>query len=237
MDKNLPALKVRAQSYRHGSEFLIVGGIGLIIIMLVNLLRPGEISIVEIFLATTCIAAIFIGFLKTQEPYFSLTFTQNLLIYHHKIGNWQLNRANFHHSGIPKVEQGLEYLELNAVGIKLNNIDEFLTQIHPRIAGRLLIEQRHLFMQVIQKYCKNGDCPSEWLIEETDYTAPSGQIYKGLIAMFANRTQHLRQLTGYDLLLPANVLDVDIWQFSADLNRWKLNPKEFLETRLQKSKL
>ena len=63
MDKNLPVLKVRAQSSRHGSEFLIVGGIGLIIIMLVNLLRPGEISIVEIFLATTCIAAIFIGFL------------------------------------------------------------------------------------------------------------------------------------------------------------------------------
>lgn len=52
--------------------------------------------------------------------------------------------------------------------------------------------------------------------------------------MFANRTQHLRQLTGYDLLLPANVLDVDIWQFSTNLNRWKLNPNEFIETRLQK---
>ena len=50
--------------------------------------------------------------------------------------------------------------------------------------------------------------------------------------MFANRTQHLRQLTGYDLLLPANVLDTDIWQFSADLNRWKLNPNKFINTRL-----
>ena len=230
-------LNIRAHASRHGIEFLLVGGIGLTFIMLFNLLRPGELSIIEIFLASSCIAAIFIGYLKTQEPYFSFTFCKDALIYRHKVGYWQLNRENFHHSGIPKVEQGLEYLELNAVGIKLNNIDEFLMQIQPRIAGRLLIEQRHLFMQVVQKHCKNGDCPSEWLIEETDYTAPSGQIYKGLIAMFANRTQHLRQLTGYDLLLPANVLDVDIWQFSADLNRWKLNPKEFLETRLQKSKL
>jgi len=234
MDNKNAILKVRAQASRHGIEFLLVGGIGLVFIMLFNLLRPGEISIVEIFLVSSCLAAIFVGFLKTQEPYYSFTYTNQLLIYHHKVGHWHLKRENFHHSGVPKVEQGLEYLELNAVGIKLNNIDEFLTQIHPRIAGRLLIEQRHIFMQVVQKHCKNGNCPSEWLVEETDYTAPSGQLYKGLIAMFANRTQHLRQLTGYDLLLPANALDTDIWQFSADLNRWKLNPSEFINTRLQK---
>ncbi len=233
MDNKQQVLQVRAQSSRHGIEFLTVGGVGLVIIMLVNLLRPGEISIVEIFLASSCLAAIFIGFLKTQEPYYSFSLTQSLLVYHHKVGFWQLNHANFHHSGIPKVQQDLEYLELNAVGIKLNNIDEFLTQIQPRIAGRLLIEQRHLFMQVVQKHCKNGDCPSEWLIEETDYIAPTGQRYKGLIAMFANRTQHLRELTGYDLLLPANVLDTDIWQFSANLNRWKLSPAEFINTQLR----
>lgn len=228
-------LNIRAHASRHGIEFLLVGGIGLTFIMLFNLLRPGEISIIEIFLASSCIAAIFIGYLKTQEPYFSFTFCEDALIYRHKVGYWQLNRENFHHSGIPKVEQGLEYLELNAVGIKLNNIDEFLMQIQPRIAGRLLIEQRHLFMQVVQKHCKNGDCPSKWLIEDTQYTAPSGQRYKGLIAMFANRTQHLGQLTGYDLLLPANVLDTDIWQFSAYLNRWKLNPNEFINTQLHKN--
>ncbi|MGJ8482705.1 DUF2982 domain-containing protein [Pseudoalteromonas sp. SYSU M81236] len=232
MDKQAPILRVRAQASRHGIECLLVGGIGLVFIMLINLLRPGEISIIEIFLATSCIAAIFIGFLKTQEPYYSFTFSGKLLIFHHKAGNWQLNRDNFYQSGIPKVHLDLQYLELNAVGIKLNNIDEFLTQLPPRIAGRLLIEQRHLFMQVIKNHCKNGDCPSEWLIEDTEYTAPSGQLYKGLIAMFANRTQHLRQLTGYDLLLPANVLDTDIWQFSADLNRWKLNPNKFINTRL-----
>ena len=53
--------------------------------------------------------------------------------------------------------------------------------------------------------------------------------------MFANRTRHLGQLTGYDLLLPANVLDTDIWQFSAYLNRWKLNPNEFINTQLHKN--
>ncbi|WP_404341106.1 DUF2982 domain-containing protein [Pseudoalteromonas mariniglutinosa] len=226
-------LEIRAQASRHGFECLIVGGFGLIFIMLFNLLRPGTISLVEIFLVSVCIAAIFIGFLKTQEPYYSLTITKQYLTYHHKYGLWHLNRNNYHHSGIPKVEQGLEYLELNAVGIKLNNIDEFLAQLEPRIAGKLLIEQRHLFMQVVQKHCKIGHCPSEWLIEETNYTAPSGRQYLGLIAMFANRMTHLRQLAGYELLLPASVLNTDIWQFSANLNSWKRNPSEFLETQLR----
>lgn len=40
--------------------------------MLFNLLRPGEISIIEFFLVSLCIAAILIGFFKTQEPFIVL---------------------------------------------------------------------------------------------------------------------------------------------------------------------
>ena len=74
-----------------------------------------------------------------------------------------------HHCGIPKVDNGIDYLELNAIGIKLNDIDSFLSALAPRIAGKLLIEQRHFFMQVVQKNCKNGHCPSEWLVEDNSH--------------------------------------------------------------------
>ena len=193
-------LKLRSQGSKNGIEILLVGAFGLVFIMLVNLLRPDVISIFEIFLVSVSLVAIFIGFLKTQEPFYSLIITERLLTYHHKYGSWSLNRENFHHSGIPKVEQGLEYLELNAVGIKLNDTDDFLMDISPRLAGKLLIEQRHLFMQVVQKHCKNGNCPSEWLVEDNNYTSLNGRKFNGLIAMFANRMRHLQQLTGYDLL-------------------------------------
>ncbi|KAA1152739.1 DUF2982 domain-containing protein [Pseudoalteromonas sp. FUC4] len=232
MDKYNNEVRYRAQGARNGIEVLAVGAIGLVFIMLFNLLRPGEISILEIFLVSLCIAAIFIGFLKTQEPYYSLLISESELVYCHKYGAWSMSRSNFHHSGIPKVEDGLDYLELNAVGVKVNDIDEFLTNFAPRIAGKLLIEQRNLFMQVVQKHCKNGNCPSEWLIEDTQYTSHKGVNYTGLIAMFANRTKHLQLLTGYDLLLPASVLDRDIWAFSANLNKWKREPRQFIASQI-----
>jgi len=52
--------------------------------------------------------------------------------------------------------------------------------------------------------------------------------------MFANRMQHLHTLTGYHLLLPANVLDRDIWDFSNLLNHWKLNPEMVVQELLVK---
>ncbi|MEL0648091.1 DUF2982 domain-containing protein [Pseudoalteromonas agarivorans] len=232
MAKPNKAIKYRAQGARYAIEILIVGAVGLAFIMLFNLLRPGEISILEIFLVSLCIAAIFVGFLKTQEPYYSVVLSDSELIYHHKYGHWCMSWGNFHHSGIPKVEDGIDYLELNAVGVKVNDIDEFLSNIAPRIAGKLLIEQRNLFMQVVQKHCKNGNCPSEWLIEDTHYISLKGKSYTGLIAMFANRTKHLQLLTGYDLLLPASVLDRDIWAFSANLNKWKRQPSQFIASQI-----
>ena len=96
---------------------------------------------------------------------------------------------------------------------------------------------RLLFMQVIQKLCKNGNCPSEWLIEDNHYTSVHGRSFNGLIAMFANRMRHLQQLTGYDLLLPASVLDSSIWDFSRNLNVWHSNPKVFIESQLERKAL
>ncbi|GAB0110262.1 DUF2982 domain-containing protein [Pseudoalteromonas distincta] len=232
MDKFNGVIKYRAQGARNGIEILIVGAIGLVFIMLFNLLRPGEISILEIFLVSLCIVAVFIGFLKTQEPYYSLLLSKSELIYYHKYGSWSVSHSNFRQSGIPKVEDGLDYLELNAVGVKINDIDEFLENIAPRIAGKLLIEQRNLFMQVVQKHCKGGNCPSEWLMEDTQYTSPQGIGYNGLIAMFANRAKNLQLLTGFDLILPASVLDKDIWEFSANLNKWKREPCQFIASHI-----
>ena len=226
-------LKYRAQGAKNGIEILVVGSIGLIFIMLFNLLRPGEISIIEIFLVSLCIAAILIGFFKTQEPFYSIILTEQQLIYQHKYGQWHIHPENLHHCGIPKVDNGIDYLELNAIGIKLNDIDSFLSALAPRIAGKLLIEQRHFFMQVVQKNCKNGHCPSEWLVEDNKYRSKKGIDYNGLIAMFANRAKHLQLLTGYDLLLPASVIESDIWEFCANLNKWKRDPSQFIKSQCE----
>lgn len=227
--------KIRATADRHGAEFMLVGGIGLVVIMLFVNLRGTGITILEIFLASAMLAAIFIGFLKSQQPYYSLYLTKHTVRYVHKYGYWCIGHENLHSCGIPKAHQGLETLELNAVGIKLNSIDEFLTDLTPRLAGKLLIEQRHIFLQAVKMHCENGNCPSEWLIEETTYRSKAGVEYTGLMAMFANRMDNLRTVTGYDLLVPAAALDRDIWRFSALLNRWKLNPEKVVKTLIEES--
>ena len=226
------ALKLRAQGAKNGIEVLLVGAVGLTFIMLVNLLRPTEISILEIFLVSACCAAIFVGFLKTQEPYYSLIITSQALTYNHKYGYWCLLPSNIQKVGVPEVEQGFDSLALNAVGIKLKSSDEFLMQLAPRIAGKLLIEQRNLFMQAVQKHCKNGHCPSEWLVEDNYYVSKDGNHFDGLLAMFANRMQHLQLLTGYDLLLPASVLDRSVWDFSYCLEHWRKDPDSFMKDHL-----
>jgi hypothetical protein len=230
---NNKQVKIRPSANRYSIEFMLVGGIGLIVIMLFVSLRSTPISIVEIFLCAAAIMSIWLGFLKSQEPFYSLLIDSKGICYVHRYGSWSLTHENFHSCGIPSVTQGLEILELNAVGIKLKDIDEFLQALSPRLAGKLLIEQRYIFLQVVKTHCKNGNCPSEWLIEPSKYRSASGHVYTGLIAMFANRMHNLKTLTGYDLLLPGNVLDRDIWHFSTLLNRWKLNPDEVVGTLLE----
>lgn len=209
---------------------LIVGGVGLVTIMIFVLLRSSNISVVEIGLASASITAILLGFLKSQQPYYSILLDTKALIYVHKFGQWQISWQNFHSSGIPQTDDALE---LNAVGIKLVDMDTFLSILSPRLAGKLLIEQRHIFLQAVKMHCKNGNCPSEWLVEPDEFQSNSGKKYTGLIAMFANRMHNLKTLTGYDLLLPANVLDRDIWRFSNLLNRWKMNPEQVVENLLK----
>ncbi|WP_105166848.1 DUF2982 domain-containing protein [Pseudoalteromonas sp. T1lg23B] len=225
--------KLRATANRHGMEFMLVGAICLAVIMTFVALRSTPISIVEILLSSMAVMAILLGFLKSQQPFYSLLIDNKEICYIHRFGNMHIEVDNFHSAGIPSVTQGLEILELNAVGIKLNNIDTFLHDLSPRLAGKLLIEQRYIFLQAVKIYCKNGNCPPEWLVEPSDYRSASGNVYTGLIAMFANRMHNLKALTGYDLLLPANVLDRDIWHFSTLLNRWKLNPDEVVGSLLE----
>ncbi|MBD1582064.1 DUF2982 domain-containing protein [Pseudoalteromonas sp. S16_S37] len=225
--------KIRALANRHSVEFMLVGAISLSVIMLFVALRSTPISIVEILFSAAALLAILLGFLKSQQPYYSLAIDNKEICYIHQFGMWYVQHDNFRSAGVPSVSQGLEILELNAVGIKLKNIDVFLNGLSPRLAGKLLIEQRYIFLQAVKIHCKNGNCPSEWLVEPNDYRSPSGAQYTGLIAMFANRMHNLKTLTGYDLLLPATVLDRDIWHFSTLLNRWKLNPDEVVELLLE----
>ncbi|WP_250894661.1 DUF2982 domain-containing protein, partial [Aeromonas dhakensis] len=59
------------------------------------------------------------------------------------------------------------------------------------------------------------------LLEESHFRSPSGQRYEGVIAMLANRMTRLRDLLGYDLLVPDNSLDRDPAEFVRLLHQYQ----------------
>ena len=225
---------LRASANRFSIELMLVGGVAIAIVMLFVTLRATPISVIEIIFVATAIMAVILGFLKSREPFYSFQLDHRKICYYHKVGEWSIDISNISSVGVPIASDGFDQAELNAVGIKLKDEIRFLNDLHPRLACKLLIEQRHIFLQAVKMHCKCGSCPSKWLVEPSEFHAGSGQIYTGLIAMFANRMQHLYTLTGYHLLLPANVLDRDIWDFSNLLNHWKINPEVVVQELLKK---
>ena len=234
MNKSAHHIQLRASANRYSIEFMLVGGLAIAIIMLFVTLRGTPINVIEIAVVATAILAVILGFLKSREAFYSFQLDNRKVTYFHKVGCWFVKAENVSLVGIPTASDGVEQIELNAVGVKLKDESAFLDTLHPRLACKLLIEQRHIFLQAVKMHCKSGSCPSKWLVEPSEFQAGSGQIYTGLIAMFANRMQHLNTLTGYHLLLPANVLDRDIWHFSNLLNHWRLNPDMVVQELLEK---
>ncbi|WP_105213350.1 DUF2982 domain-containing protein [Pseudoalteromonas sp. T1lg22] len=226
--------KIRAQGARYGAQTLLISAGVLLVLVAVIKFRPGEVLLAEIFILSASLVGVLVGFLKLREPFYSIYLDKDKLSYNHKYGCWQLAVSNLARVGVVQVHRQGEVLDLNVIGICLRDEDKFLQRLSPRLAGRLLVEQRHFLMQAIKAYCQDGkECPPHWLVEDTDYVSEAGCKYTGLLAMFANRMNNLKLLTGYHLLLPAAALDRDIWTFSYMLHRWQQDP-ELTVSRLRR---
>ncbi|MED7773059.1 DUF2982 domain-containing protein [Aeromonas dhakensis] len=171
---------------------------------------------------------IFIGSLKLVEPHFSLSLCHDCLQYHHKYGGWILKWRNIQRIDQPRIHLGWDLVPLPYIGLKIKDYDDFLTLITPRLAVRLLTEQRGVLLQALrseQPECIGGGCgdpfQGEGLLEESHFRSPSGQRYEGGIAMLANRMTRLRDLLGYDLLVPDNSLDRDPAEFVRLLHQYQ----------------
>ena len=169
-----------------------------------------------------------IGVLKLREPHLSLSLCHDCLQYHHKYGGWILKWRNIQRIDQPRIHLGWDLVALPYIGLKIKDYDDFLTLITPRLAVRLLTEQRAVLLQAINSErpeCLSGGCGAnllgEGLLEESRFRSPSGQRYEGVIAMLGNRMVRLRDLLGYDLLVPDNSLDRAPAEFIRLLNQYR----------------
>ena len=159
----------------------------------------------------------FIGVLKKLEPEFSIKLTPKMMIYYHRCGSWQVRWQDITRFGRVGSNMLTQRVELSFIGIRLNNIQCIADNISPRLANRLLHEQKELLAVAIRS---QDITLQQAIIDFAPYTLDNKQ-YKGPVAAWLYRTEVLLKAYGYHLYLPEDSLDREIAEFITLLNQCK----------------
>jgi len=206
-------IKVRANAKRNGITTLIVG-LGIMLVSFIWLaVMPDYLNLPGFFLTSAAIVTLLIGWFKLREPEHSIVITPEQIQYTHRLGKWQLAWNNVQRVGQPRVLRGIEHKDLEMIGLRINDYHAFISTISPRLATHLLMEQRPLLLQSMDKDCATGMCSGNGFLEDTRFTLPSGKVLTGVQAMLANRMHQLRQGLGFDIYLAGTELDREPQQF------------------------
>ncbi|HET8816395.1 MAG TPA: DUF2982 domain-containing protein [Pseudidiomarina sp.] len=156
---------------------------------------------------------LFLGIAKMLEPETSLIITPTDISYTHRRGRWSLPWEAITRFDAPRVNRGFNLEELPYLGFRIHDIEVLLNRISPRLMSHIIVEQRHLLAlglryerPDLRDYSQYYDIPER-------FVGNSGLEYKGLQAMFAVRSQQLRELLGYDIYIHASALDRPLDEF------------------------
>ena len=202
---------IRASSKRNGLTSLIVGVVGFLCALMLFTWLPDSMLLLGIFVLTSSIVALLIGWFKLREPPHSFEISKQAICYKNRRGRWLLEWSNIQRIDIPRSTKGLQMQDLELVGIKVREYGPLLRSMSPRLITNLLMEQRALILQAQE--CASGTCYSESMFEDDRYKLEDGTEVRGIPAMMANRMRRLRELFGYDLFISASELDRDKQDF------------------------
>lgn len=214
---NQPNIKIKAQSKRHAYSMLLIG----ICILLINLIIAEyfwiQAKLALMFLIIVSLIVCFIGIIKILEPNNSFIISKQSILYQHKYGQWQLPWSAI--ANVTQVSEivGIEKQPLPYLGIRLNEIDSLIATISPRLASRLIHEQRPLIHFALQHQLIKLE---EATINFTAFKHKSTEI-TGPTAAFLHQSMHLKNAFGYHIYLPESVLDRTCEEFSILLNNCK----------------
>ena len=209
---------IKAQAKSGGLTSMLIGAAGVMLGAMLLAWFPEMLRLMGIFVLSAGIAALLLGWFKLREPDYSLVITRTDIRYQHRFGHWVLDWDNVARVDVPKVYHHMAHQPLAMVGIRIVDYDAFLATISPRLMNNILTEQRALLLQGLKQQLQDGTKTiseySDYILEDTEYTAASGTQYTGLQAMFAHRMQRMRESMGYDLYIGAAELDRSAEEFA-----------------------
>lgn len=151
------------------------------------------------------------GISVIYHPKISITLTAMHLQQHTNKGGWAVkwnNIADINQVYLTHLTDSLPW-----VGIKLHHYELFLDAICPRMASKIIVEQRILLIMAFKYQPIDKYQLEDILFDDTPYITETGKRYTGLLAVLANRMSYQRELLGFDVYISGDELDRPIPDF------------------------
>ncbi|WP_234998897.1 DUF2982 domain-containing protein [Photobacterium andalusiense] len=156
-----------------------------------------------------------------NRPSISFTLTFMHCQYHSRYGGWTTTWHNIADIGHVALSTQGWYTSLPWVGIRLTNYDDFISTICPRVASRILLEQRVLLVMALKSQPDSPYLLEDMLFDDSPFITTNGEQFRGLQAMLANRMRYNRIFFGFDFFIADDVIDRPVADFIGLLRRYK----------------
>lgn len=224
MTSPLPVINIKAQSSHHALFLMLLAAVILVITLLLDQGYQKQNQLVFIFIYLTALVIFITGLAKHLQPQFSLKLSPKGIKYKHNSGHWRLDWQQIQRIALVKESYGIEQLQLPYIGIKLCNFSSLAKQISPRLANRLIHEQRPLIAMAIKLQLLTFE---QSQLNFSPYILTCGTKVKGPLAAFLHHSAMLYSAFGYHLFIPESALDRELSEFEQLLSQCKQSSKKY----------
>jgi energy-coupling factor transporter transmembrane protein EcfT len=226
----LPIINIKAQANHHAMFLLLIGWVLLLLTLLVSQYYWQTLRLVLMFIILVAIVVMITGLAKYLQPKFSYQLTPETLEYRHIYGEWHLAWQQIQAIKPIREVHGLNTIDLPYIGIRLINLEVLAQQISPRLANRLIHEQKPLLKFA---FVQQSLSLEQIQIDFTPYPLQSGTQVSGPIGAFLHHCQNLQSALGYHLYLPETSMDRELDDFYQLLSRCQHASKHYNEDSTQ----
>lgn len=218
MVKELPIIEIKAQSNHHALFLMLVASITFMATVILSQGYWRQFQLVITFIYLSELVLFIAGLAKYLQPKHSLSLNPIGISYQHSYGRWQLDWQQIQQISLMNETLGLTQVQLPYIGIRLIQLSTLATQISPRLANRLIHEQRPLIAFAIKLKLITLE---QSQLNFAPFTLVSGDVLKGPLAAFFHHSTVLHQALGYHLFIPETAIDRELNEFCLLLNQCK----------------
>ena len=224
MTRELPVITIKAHSNHHALFLMLVALVTLIITLVLSQGYWHQFQLVLTFIYLAELVVFITGLAKYLQPKHSLLINPTGITYQHSCGHWQVDWPQIQRIALINETLGFEKIQLPFIGIRLIELSTLAQQISPRLANRLIHEQRPLLALAIKLQYLNL---KQSQLNFEAFELPSGELIIGPLAAFLHHCTVLHSAFGYHLFLPETAMDRELDKFCTLLKQCMASSVEY----------